>query len=148
MAETRDERRDDEREERREEREEIKRDREKIDSFDESVADMNPRTYFDLVSELQDARDDDDRFSKLILDLPRHFRTLYDDREAQKERADRFERKTRELSEANRRLYENVGRTNYGEYDRADRDDRDRFSDFSDEAEDRRVSLDEIRKRK
>lgn len=137
MAETREERRDDE-------REEIKRDREKIDSFDESVANMNPRTYFDLVSELQDARDDDDRFSKLILDLPRHFRTLYDDREAQKERAERFERKVSELSEANRRLYENVGRTNYDMYDRDERDRR--FEDYSEEPESTKIRLDEIRK--
>lgn len=122
--------------------EEIKRDRKEIDSFDESVADMNPRDYFDLVSKLQDARDDEDRFSKLILDLPRHFRTLYDDREAQKERADRFERKVQELSEANRRLYENVGRTNYDQYDRDDR----RFEDFSDEPESTKVRLDDIRK--
>lgn len=143
--EERDERRDDRREDEKRVREEIERDRKLEDSLDESIANLSPRDYFDLVSDLQDSREDEDRFSRIIVDLPRYYKELYDDRERQKARADEMEIRNKALKEENRRYWDNIGRTRYDEYERREdrRDERERFGDYRDE-EEKRVSLSDI----
>lgn len=148
MADEREDRRE-ERDERREDdkrvRDEIERDRKLEDSLDESIANLSPRDYFDLVSDLQDSKEDEDRFSKIIVDLPRHYKELYDDRERQKARAEEMEIRNKALKEENRRYWDNIGRTRYDVDERREdrRDERERFGDYRDE-EEKRVSLSDI----